>query len=128
MVPRHDDELPDEAAGPVVRPYAVTRGRTRPATKLEIVALVATTNRGVATARHPPAGMPPEQREIAYLCRHLQSVAEISAHLDLPLGVAQVLVSDMARDGLVMVHRPERPDWRPDSELLRKVLDGLQRL
>ncbi|MBL7495463.1 DUF742 domain-containing protein [Frankia sp. CNm7] len=120
------DELPEEEAGPVVRPYAVTGGRTRPSAALELVALVATTSRGLSTARSP--AMPPEQREIAFLCRHLQSVAEISAHLDLPLGVAQVLVADMARDGLVVVHRPERPDWRPDSELLRKVLDGLQRL
>ncbi|OHV41302.1 MULTISPECIES: DUF742 domain-containing protein [Pseudofrankia] len=127
-MPRDDEELPDEAAGPVVRPYAVTGGRTRPHSALELVALVATTTRGVAVARRPPAGMPPEQREIAFLCRQLQSVAEISARLDLPLGVAQVLVADMARDGLVVVHRPERPDWRPDSELLRKVLDGLQRL
>jgi hypothetical protein len=123
-----DDELPDDEAGPVVRPYAVTGGRTRPTAPLEMVALVATTSRGVTTARNPPPGMPPEQREIAFLCRHLQSVAEISAHLDLPLGVAQVLVADMADAGLVAVHRPERPDWRPDSALLRKVLDGLQRL
>jgi hypothetical protein len=125
-VSRDDDELPDEEAGPVVRPYAVTGGRTRPTSTLEMVALVATTSRGLAAARSP--SMPPEQRDIAFLCRHLQSVAEISAHLDLPLGVAQVLVADMAAAGLVAVHRPERPDWRPDSELLRKVLDGLQRL
>lgn len=123
---RDDDELPDEEAGPVVRPYAVTGGRTRPTSALEMVALVATTSRGLAAARNP--SMPPEQRDIAFLCRHLQSVAEISAHLDLPLGVAQVLVADMAALGMVAVHRPERPDWRPDSELLRKVLDGLQRL
>jgi Protein of unknown function (DUF742) len=125
-VSRDDDELPDEEAGPVVRPYAVTGGRTRPASTLEMVALVATTSRGLAAARNP--SLPPEQRDIAFLCRHLQSVAEISAHLDLPLGVAQVLVADMAAAGLVAVHRPERPDWRPDSVLLRKVLDGLQRL
>jgi hypothetical protein len=125
-VSRGDDELPEEEAGPVVRPYAVTGGRTRPTSTLEMVALVATTSRGLGAARNP--AMPPEQREIAFLCRHLQSVAEISAHLDLPLGVAQVLVADMASAGFVAVHRPERPDWRPDSELLRKVLDGLQRL
>jgi hypothetical protein len=128
MTSRDDEELADEAAGPVVRPYAVTGGRTRPAAALDLVALVMTTTRGVQVARRPPAGMPPEQREIAWQCRHTQSVAEISARLDLPLGVVQVLVADMAGDGLLVVRRTERPDWRPDSELLRKVLDGLQRL
>ncbi|MBL7494969.1 DUF742 domain-containing protein [Frankia sp. CNm7] len=123
---RHEEWLD---TGPVVRPYAVTGGRTQPkGAALELVALVATTRQGIAVARDLPPTMPPEWRDIAHLCQRLQSVAEISALLDLPLGVAQVLVADMAQAGLVSVQRPARPADRPSSALLRKVLDGLQRL
>lgn len=123
---RDDDEVVDD--GPVVRPYAVTGGRTRPDSMLELVALVATTSQGSSLALAPRLGLPPEQRQIALLCRQLQSIAEISARLSLPLGVVRVLVSDMTQAGLVVVHRPRTPTFRPDAALLQKVLDGLQRL
>jgi Protein of unknown function (DUF742) len=120
-----DDEWLDEDAGPVVRPYAVTGGRTRPTDSgLELVALVATTPYGQSVA----AGLDAEQRAIAQLCREIQSIAEISGQLNLPLGVARVLVGDMADVGLVNIHRPSRPADRPDAALLEKVLYGLHEL
>jgi hypothetical protein len=60
------------------------------------------------------------------LCRDVLSVAEVSARLDLPLGVARVLVADMADEGLVIVHRPTIPGDRPDLALLERVLYGLR--
>ena len=53
---------------------------------------------------------------------------EIAAQLEMPLGVARVLVGDMLDAGLVSVHRPQRPTERPDRALMEKVLDGLQTL
>jgi hypothetical protein len=120
-----DEEWFDEDAGPVVRPYAVTGGRTRPTNRtLELVALVSTTPRGRVAA----TGLEPEQRAIAIICQQLQSIFEIAAQLEMPLGVVRVLVSDMLDVGLVSVHRPARPTGRPDSALMEKVLDGLQTL
>jgi Protein of unknown function (DUF742) len=120
-----EDEWFDEEAGPVVRPYAVTGGRTRPAnTALELVALVSTTDRG----RSLVASLEPEQQSIAVLCRRIQSIAEISAQLKLPIGVTRVLVGDMVDSGLVSLHRPDRPTQRPAVSLMEKVLDGLQTL
>ena len=118
-----DEEWFDDDAGPVVRPYAVTGGRTRPAdASLELVALVSTTAHGSwLTPR-----LDPEKQAIAALCREIQSIAEISARLGLPLGVARVLVGDMVDEGLVLVHRPARPGERPDVTLLEKVLYGLR--
>lgn len=113
-----DEEWFDDDAGPVVRPYAVTGGRTRPAdTSLELVALVATTEHGSWLAH---------RQAIAALCREIQSIAEVSARLGLPLGVARVLVGDMVDEGLVLIHRPARPGERPDVALLEKVLYGLR--
>ncbi|HSO51579.1 MAG TPA: DUF742 domain-containing protein [Actinomycetes bacterium] len=101
----------------------MTGGRTRPAhTDLEIEALVSTTSLG---ERSPKLTV--EQRAIAALCRDILSIAEISARLDLPLGVTRVLVGDMADGGLVMVHRPtQAAGERPDLALLERVLYGLR--
>jgi hypothetical protein len=101
----------------------MTGGRTRPAhTDLEIEALVSTTSLG---ERSPKLTV--EQRAIAALCRDILSIAEISARLDLPLGVTRVLVGDMADEGLVMLHRPTQAAAdRPDLALLERVLYGLR--
>jgi hypothetical protein len=100
----------------------MTGGRTRPAhTELEIEALVSTTSLGERTPT-----LTVEQRAIAALCRDILSIAEISARLDLPLGVTRVLVGDMADGGMVMVHRPAQGGDRPDLALLERVLYGLR--
>ena len=108
-----------------VRPYAMTGGRTRPLhTDLEIEALVSTTSAG---ERSPKLTV--EQRAIAALCRDILSVAEISAHMDLPLGATRVLVSDLAHLGLVTVHQPLTSGGRPpDAAVLERVLYKLRAL
>jgi Protein of unknown function (DUF742) len=108
--------------GRLVRPYYMTGGRARPTQDdLEIEALVSTTAQG---ERSPKLTV--EQRAIIALCRDLLSVAEVSARLDLPLGVTRVLIGDMATAGLVIVHRPTSVGDRPDLALLQRVLYGLQ--
>jgi Protein of unknown function (DUF742) len=109
--------------GRLVRPYTLTGGRTRPShADLELEALVSTTSLGEST----DLSLSFEQQAIAMLCRDVLSVAEVSARLDLPLGVARVLVADMADEGLVIVHRPASPGERPDLTLLERVLYGLR--
>jgi hypothetical protein len=109
--------------GRLVRPYAMTGGRTRPAhdDDLELETLVSTTSQGETSLT-----LSLERRSIALLCRDILSIAEISARLDLPLGVARVLVGDMAEEGLVTVHRPASVGDRPDLALLERVLYGLR--
>ncbi len=74
---------------------------------------------------HMPA---PEPHSIAMLCREPLSVAEIAAHMKLPIGVVRVLVADMADQGMVAIHRPSRFGTGPDITLLERVLDGLRRV
>jgi hypothetical protein len=120
----------DEPTGALVRPYAVTRGRTRPRLDIALEALVETTVRGRAAASN--GGQAREHQYIAALCDgRLQSLAEIAARMQLPLGVARVLIADMATDGLVAVHEPTILDDSDDAvgtELLERVLSGLRRL
>jgi Protein of unknown function (DUF742) len=121
----------DEPTGALVRPYAVTRGRTRPRLEIALEALVETTVRG-RTASTAKGGHGREHQYIAALCDgRLQSLAEIAARMQLPLGVARVLIADMAADGLVAVYEPTSLEDENDAvgtELLERVLSGLRRL
>ncbi|MFE2304154.1 DUF742 domain-containing protein [Streptomyces sp. NPDC059445] len=114
------------ANNPLVRPYAMTGGRTRPRYQLAIEALVHTT-----AQPHQMQGQLPEHQRICNLCREIKSVAEISALLTIPLGVARILVADLAEAGLVAIHQPggdENAGGQPDVTLLERVLSGLRKL
>ncbi|TMQ96620.1 DUF742 domain-containing protein [Actinomadura soli] len=96
----------DAAAGPIVRPYAVTRGRTRAnGEPLDIVAIL------VATGRRPadPGRLSRHQRRLLALCRRPHALADLASDLDLPLGVIRVLVGDLIDSGLVDVQRWSAP-------------------
>ncbi|WP_240111644.1 DUF742 domain-containing protein [Streptomyces sp. MUM 203J] len=114
------------AHNPLVRPYAMTGGRTRPRYQLAIEALVSTT-----ADPSRLQGQLPEHQRICRLCFEIKSVAEISALLSIPLGVARILVADLAEAGLVAIHQPggdEAAGGQPDVTLLERVLSGLRKL
>lgn len=112
---------------PLVRPYAMTGGRTRPRYQLAIEALVHTSAEPTRLQ-----GQLPEHQRICRLCYEIKSVAEISALLTIPLGVARILVADLAEAGLVAIHQPgggdTNADGQPDVTLLERVLSGLRKL
>jgi hypothetical protein len=108
-----------------VRPYAWTRGRTRSGFDLQLETLVSTSHRG----RDQMPLLAFEYRSVAELCERVQSVAEVAALLAVPLGVAKVLLGDMAGQGLVVVHRSTGGNGdTPDLALMERVLSGLRRL
>jgi hypothetical protein len=113
----------DESSA-LVRPYAVTGGRTKPRYQLQIEAMVAASH---YEARDLSV-LSPECQAILGFCRDWRSVAEISAVLRMPLGVARVLIADMAMEGLVRVHQIDHAQGRPDINLLERVLSGLRKL
>lgn len=122
-----EDESVEDAR--VVRPYALTRGRTRPRrADLPLEALV----RGVAGASDTSdtAGTPERRRILDLAGGAILSVAELSAHLSLPLGVVRVLVGDLADDGLVVVHSgsPTSANRATNLTVLESVLDGIHSL
>ena len=124
---RYDKWL-DREAGPVVRPYAVTGGRTDPAgdTVLDLITVIS-----AADAAPRPAGrggLGPEHRALLRLCRVPVTVADVAADVALPLGVVRVLLGDLIQQGMITVLPPptQRPEARTD--LLKEVLDGLRAL
>jgi hypothetical protein len=120
-VPR--DAAPDAAS--IVRAYTWTQGRTRSNFQFEIETLVTATDLGYRSESPAYAGY----RAVIALCREPRSVAEVSALLRVPLGVAKVLLGDMAGLGLIIVHQnPIGNGDSPDRLLMERVLGGLRRL
>lgn len=115
----------DEDAGPVVRPYAMTQGRTRPTTgEFDLIALI------VATQPAPGSmiGLQPEHVAILNLCQHPLSVAEISAHLDLPVGTVRVLLGDLLDGRLILTRGPKPVEHQHSQHVLKAVINGLRAL
>ncbi|HTR94567.1 MAG TPA: DUF742 domain-containing protein [Trebonia sp.] len=111
--------------GPLVRPFAVTRGRAgKDLDRLDILTLVM-----AAHTEAVAAGLDREYRDILRLCQHRAlSIAEIAAHMNLLLAAVKVLVSDLIDTGY-LIHRPPVPAaGRPDINLLQAVLDGVRKL
>ncbi|GIJ77515.1 Protein of unknown function [Micromonospora phaseoli] len=116
-----DHQWVDDHAGPVVRPYAVTGGRARPVTgTFDLISLVTAVRQDVS----PEVGLGPEHLAIVGLCQRVQSVAEIAAHLDLPLGTVRVLLGDLVSRNLVRIHEPHISD----HSIFEAVIHGLRAL
>jgi len=118
----------DTEAGPVVRPYALTGGRTDPADDavLDVIALIAASGPPPTAAQSP--GLSPEHRKLLALCQLPATVADVAADMALPLGVVRVLLADLIQRDMITVlpRRAERPEASP--ALLKEVLDGLRSL
>lgn len=104
----------------LVRPFVITGGRTRHATvHLRVESLV------VATGAESTADLQFEHAAILAACPRPISVAEVAARIDVPLGVAQILVGDLADAGLVRVHEAT-PSATP--ALLLRMIDAVRAL
>jgi predicted Rossmann fold nucleotide-binding protein DprA/Smf involved in DNA uptake len=114
----------DQEAGPVVRLYALTKGRATPAGRvLDVVDVVVATSPPDAHAQW----LPPEHRLLRELCDAPIAVADLASETGLPLGVVHVLLSDLHRQGLVSVVKPTKGSAL-DQGVLKSVLEGLRAL
>ena len=114
----------DSEAGPVVRAYAVTGGRARPAVGgFDLLAFVVTVGEPGEEQQ-----LLPEHRAILARAKDPVSVAELASHLDLALGVVRVLLSDLHQQGLISMHEPGVGANRPDDRVLKAVINGLRSL
>ena len=123
-----DERWLDSQAGPVVRPYALTGGRTAPAGDaiLDLISVVATS--GPPPTPAEAAALGPEHRALLKLCQQPATVADITADVDLPLGVVRVLLADLIAAGLMVVQPRRAPVPEARHDLLQEVLDGLRSL
>jgi hypothetical protein len=120
----HGERWFDHEAGPVVRPYAVTKGRTLSGSvSFGLIDVVVAT--GERPSEHFRLG--PEHRRILGICRRPIPVVDLTSEIDLPLGVVRVLLGDLTGEGLLRIISAQRQPV-PDQSLLRMVLNGLESL
>jgi hypothetical protein len=122
----YDERWLDAEAGPVVRPYALTRGRTRHSGEaFDLVATVIATHARVAD----PNALAPEHISVLQLARMPTTVVDIASDVDLPLGVVRILLADLRELGLVAIRAPVSTKAQQiDRNTLREVLHGLRGL
>ncbi len=72
------------------------------------------------------AALTPEQREIYLACREATSVTEIATRLAMPIGVARILISDLAEQERITIHPTVRRDQPSNRHLLERILHGLE--
>lgn len=116
-----DDVWLDGDSGRLVRPYAVTNGRTSAGLKLDLLSMV------VATGTGSYGVLEPDHLHALGLCLRPVSIAEIAARLRLPAAVTKVLVSDLVESGAARTAPPEPVSDTSNRVLLERLLDGLQR-
>ena len=114
----------------VVRPYALTAGRTRASgPAIDVVALVSVAGGMLALDRATEimSELGPEHLRVLRCCRSRASVADLATELDLPLGVVRIFLADLRDRGLVRIQQPV-PVGLQDTVLLKEVADALRRL
>lgn len=111
----------DADAGRLVRPYTVSGGRTKPTVSLDLLSMVR------ATGRALKVDLTPEHTLALDLSRAPVTVAEIGAHLRLPVAVAKILLSDLIDQGAVTARPPDPAADPADRDILQRVLDGLHK-
>src|ERR1700756_1260787 len=123
-MPSHDEQWLDAEGGPVVRPYALTQGRTRhTGESFDLVATVRATR-----SLTDPGSLAPEHISVLRLARVPTTVADIASDVDLPLGVVRIILADLRELGLVVIRTPAVMAERIDKHTLREVLNGLRGL
>jgi len=123
-MPSNEERWLDADAGPVVRPYALTQGRTRhTGASFDLVATVMATHTFA-----DPGSLAPEHISVLQLARVPTTVADIASDVDLPLGVVRIILADLRELGLVVISTPVVMAERIDKYTLREVLNGLRGL
>jgi hypothetical protein len=119
-----EDAWYDEEAGPLVRLYAITGGRTDTSSGDFTVGAIVQRVPGAS----PDGDLSWEHSTIVELAERPVSVSEIAARVGLPLGSVRVILGDLRDAGLIAVPRARDLAQRPTMQLLERVLGGLNTL
>ncbi|MFC9931101.1 DUF742 domain-containing protein [Streptomyces sp. NPDC127190] len=124
-----DEHWYEDETGSLVRPYTVTRGRTRPSQRhdIDLMSRVTAVDDDMAdrpAVDHAGAAL------LDLVRRGPRPVVELAADADLPLTVVRVLLGDLAEAGLIRVDAPRGVRAGPgaDPGLLREIVARLRDL
>mgnify|MGYP001552339884 CR=1 FL=1 len=112
----------DDETGRLIRPYAMTGGRTAVDTDIGLETQIQATTR----ASHHLGAYRWETAKVVELVQTPMALIEVAARMEIPIGVARVLVADLVDDGAVVLHSPVQT--QNFASLLERVLDGVRNL
>lgn len=116
------DDHDEGGVGRLIRPYAITGGRTGAESEISLETQIQATDRGTQQA----GAYRWEAAKVVELVQSPIALIELAARAEVPIGVARVLVSDLMDDGAVRLYVPQRT--QNYTSLLERVLDGVRNL
>jgi hypothetical protein len=121
-VEQFDADDDDDQTGRLIRPYAMTGGRTLVDDNISLETQIQASTR----ASQHPGTYRWETAQLIELVQTPMALVEVAARMEIPIGVARVLVADLVADGVVIVHAPAKT--QNFASLLERVLDGVRSL
>ena len=112
----------------MVRPYAVTGGRTESGDADALTLLTMLVATGQPLPADDPARLAPEHHQLLGLCGAQVTLADLAADTGLPVGVVRVLVADLTQLGAITVVGQRSADQKTGNVVLREILNGLRAL
>jgi hypothetical protein len=106
----------------MLRPYAITGGRTAAPQFLNLETQLCRAGRSDASSTHRW-----ESAQIIEMAGKPIALVEVAARIGIPVGVAKVVVADLIDQGAITTGT-ERAHDESFSSLLERVLDGLDRI
>ena len=105
-----------------VRPFLVTAGRT----EAGIEGLAFETL--VESIEESSGGLVFEPAQVHQLCQTATGIAEISAHLNIPIATVKVVVGDLVKSGHVRVYATIDTAEDGDVQLMNRLIAGVRNL
>ena len=116
-----DDDVILEDDTPSTRPYVVTGGNTRPTADVAIETLVEAGPVSSTDLRF-------EKGRVMELATAPLSVAELSAHLNMPIGTTMVLVGELIGDGQLVSHQTISNSNVSDLSIMTRIINRVREL
>jgi hypothetical protein len=109
-----------------VRPFVETGGRAKPEAAQERFGLERITLLYAVGTEVPPGLSDKEQQTLTMLQGGALSLIETASYLELPVSLTKVVVADLITAGHLKARPPIPVAAQHDTDLLRRVLDGLR--
>ena len=117
----YDPNKAPSSGGDLIRPYLATAGRTTSRVQgLKLETLVQ------QTGTSPSVRF--ESAKVFRLCEQPISLAELSAHLSIPLGSVKVIVGDLISSGDLQAHQTVDGSGADDVQLITRLISGVRNL
>ena len=115
-----DDGVIYEDEEPHTRPFIVAAGKTKPTAHVAIEMLVESTNVDKLVRF--------EKRKILERASAPISVAELSSHLNMPIGTTMVVVGELLDEGLLKAHKTAEQSGLTDLNIMTRIIQRVREL